>query len=96
MLSGAADGRGQPHKPAARSVRFPFVPFGVLRGESAGRGSAGQGAVLGSQRGFCLWATRLEAVAVHSRLVEGDPRETDWTGLKLLLEGIAPRRIQRR
>ncbi|MBK7675271.1 MAG: hypothetical protein IPJ27_11220 [Candidatus Accumulibacter sp.] len=72
------------------------IPFGVLRGESAGRGSAGQGAVLGSQRGFCLWATRLEAVAVHSRLVEGDPRETDWTGLKLLLEGIAPRRIQRR
>jgi transposase len=42
--------------------------------------------------GFCLWAKRLEAgrfVADWSKL---STRETDWTGLKLLLEGIEPGR----
>ena len=46
--------------------------------------------------GLCVWAKRLE----QGRLV-GDwsavrTREMDWTGLKLLLEGIEPRRVRKR
>jgi transposase len=42
--------------------------------------------------GFCVWAKRLERgrfVRDWSREVQ---RELDWTGLKLLLEGIEPQR----
>jgi len=46
--------------------------------------------------GLCVWTTRLE----QGRLI-GDwstvrTRQTDWTGLKLLLEGIEPRRVRKR
>ena len=46
--------------------------------------------------GFCLWAKRLERgrfVSDWARLVS---RELDWTGLKLLLEGIEPGRRKAR
>ena len=42
--------------------------------------------------GFCLWAKRLERgrfVSDWSREVD---RELDWTGLKMLLEGLEPKR----
>jgi transposase len=46
--------------------------------------------------GWCVWAKRLE----QGRLI-GDwrtmtTREMDWTGLKLLLEGIEPKRVRKR
>jgi transposase len=46
--------------------------------------------------GLCLWSMRLE----QGRLI-GDwravrTREMDWTGLKLLLEGIEPKRVRKR
>jgi transposase len=46
--------------------------------------------------GLCVWAMRLE----QGRFVEDwgcvRTREMDWTGLKLLLEGIEPRRVRKR
>lgn len=46
--------------------------------------------------GWCVWAKRLE----QGRLISGwdavSTREMDWTALKLLLEGIEPKRVRRR
>jgi transposase len=38
--------------------------------------------------GFCLWAKRLEQGRFLSDWRRAASREMDWTGLKLLLEGI--------
>ena len=46
--------------------------------------------------GFCVWAKRLEAGRFISDWPKASTRETDWTGLKLLLEGIEPGRIRKR
>lgn len=46
--------------------------------------------------GFCLWAKRLEAGRFISDWRDVRNRELDWTGLKLLLEGIEPKRVRRR
>ncbi|NMG17048.1 IS66 family insertion sequence element accessory protein TnpB [Aromatoleum bremense] len=46
--------------------------------------------------GFCVWAKRLEQgrfVSDWSHIATG---ELDWTGLKLLLEGIVPGRFKKR
>jgi transposase len=42
--------------------------------------------------GFCLWAKRLERGRFVSNWARAHTRELDWTGLKLLLEGIGPGR----
>jgi transposase len=42
--------------------------------------------------GFCLWAKRLERGRFVSNWARVGTRELDWTGLKLLLEGIEPGR----
>jgi transposase len=42
--------------------------------------------------GFCLWAKRLERGRFISEWAHMGSRELDWTGLKLLLEGIEPAR----
>jgi transposase len=42
--------------------------------------------------GFCLWAKRLERGRFVSSWAAARTQELDWTGLKLLLEGIEPRR----
>jgi transposase len=42
--------------------------------------------------GFCLWAKRLERGRFVSNWARAHTRELDWTGLKLLLEGIEPGR----
>ena len=42
--------------------------------------------------GFCLWAKRLERGRFVSDWARVVSRELDWTGLKLLLEGIEPGR----
>ena len=44
--------------------------------------------------GFCVWAKRLEAGRFLSDWGTLANREMDWTGLKLLLEGIEPKRIR--
>lgn len=46
--------------------------------------------------GFCVWAKRLEAGRFIPDWAKASTRETDWTGLKLLLEGLEPGRIRRR
>lgn len=46
--------------------------------------------------GFCIWAKRLEAGRFVSDWTQVRTREMDWTGLKLLLEGIEPGRQRKR
>ena len=46
--------------------------------------------------GFCIWAKRLEAGRFISDWRAVRTREMDWTGLKLLLEGIEPARQRKR
>lgn len=46
--------------------------------------------------GFCLWAKRLEAGRFISNWRAVRTRQMDWTGLKLLLEGIEPARQRKR
>ena len=46
--------------------------------------------------GFCVWAKRLEQGRFVSDWSRGVTRQMDWTGLKLLLEGIEPARFKRR
>lgn len=46
--------------------------------------------------GWCLWAKRLEAGQFISDWSDVRSREMDWTGLKLMLEGIEPKLMRRR
>ena len=46
--------------------------------------------------GFCLWAKRLERGSFVSNWEQFPTRPMDWTGLKLLLEGVEPARQRRR
>ena len=46
--------------------------------------------------GFCIWAKRLEAGRFIGDWSQVRTREMDWTGLKLLLEGIEPGRQRKR
>ena len=46
--------------------------------------------------GWCVWAKRLEQGRLLSNWEEVSTREMDWTGLKLLLEGIEPKRVRLR
>lgn len=46
--------------------------------------------------GFCIWTKRLEAGRFVSDWGGVRTRQMDWTGLKLLLEGIEPARQRKR
>jgi transposase len=46
--------------------------------------------------GFCVWSKRLEQGRFVSDWGRVSTKEMDWTGLKLLLEGIEPRVVRRR
>lgn len=46
--------------------------------------------------GFCVWAKRLEQGRFVSDWSAISSREMDWTGLKLLLEGIVPKTFKKR
>ena len=46
--------------------------------------------------GFCPWSKRLEPGRFLSDWAKVSTRQMDWTGLKLLLEGIEPKRIRKR
>ena len=46
--------------------------------------------------GFCVWAKRLEAGRFIGAWSQVRTRQMDWTGLKLLLEGIEPGRQRKR
>lgn len=46
--------------------------------------------------GYCVWAKRLEAGRFVSNWQSVRTRQMDWTGLKLLLEGIEPARQRKR
>lgn len=46
--------------------------------------------------GFCVWSKRLEQGRFLSDWRAVSTREMDWTGLKLLLEGIEPKVIKKR
>ena len=46
--------------------------------------------------GWCLWAKRLEAGQFISDWREVHNREMDWTGLKLMIEGIEIKQLKRK
>jgi transposase len=46
--------------------------------------------------GLCIWSKRLEQGRLISDWNNVNTREMDWTGLKLLLEGIEPKRVRKR
>jgi transposase len=46
--------------------------------------------------GYCVWSKRLEQGRFLSDWRAVSTREMDWTGLKLLLEGIEPKVIRKR
>jgi transposase len=46
--------------------------------------------------GFCIWAKRLEQGRFLSNWNRVTTREMDWTGLKLLLEGIEAKVVRKR
>jgi transposase len=46
--------------------------------------------------GFCVWSKRLEQGRYVSDLSRVATREMDWTGLKLLLEGIEVKGVRKR
>lgn len=46
--------------------------------------------------GFCIWAKRLEAGRFVADWSQVRTREMDWTGFKLLLEGIEPGKQRKR
>lgn len=46
--------------------------------------------------GFCVWAKRLERGRFISDWQHVTTREMDWTGLKLLLEGIEAKVVKKR
>ena len=46
--------------------------------------------------GWRVWAKRLEQGRLIGNWDAVTTREMDWTGLKLLLEGIEPKRVRRR
>ena len=46
--------------------------------------------------GLCIWAKRLEQGRLVNNWKETSTRELDWTQLKLLLEGIEPKRVCKR
>ena len=46
--------------------------------------------------GFCVWAKRLERGRFLSDWRRVKTRETDWTGLKMLLEGIEAKVVRKR
>jgi transposase len=46
--------------------------------------------------GLCVWGKRLEQGRLLSDWSAVRTREMDWTGLKLLLEGIEPKRVRKR
>jgi len=46
--------------------------------------------------GFCIWSKRLEGGRFISDWSKVRTREMDWTGLKLLLEGLEGKRIRKR
>jgi transposase len=48
------------------------------------------------RNGLCVWTKRLEQGRLISNWDNVTTREMDWTGLKLLLEGIEPRRVRKR
>ena len=46
--------------------------------------------------GLCVWSKRLEEGRLVSNWDAVSTREMDWTGLKLLLEGIEAKRVRKR
>lgn len=46
--------------------------------------------------GWCVWAKRLGKGRLLGDWSTVSTREMDWTGLKLLLEGIEPKRVRQR
>jgi transposase len=46
--------------------------------------------------GLCIWSKRLEEGRLLRDWSAVRTREMDWTGLKLLLEGIEPKRVHKR
>ena len=54
------------------------------------------GCLYWDRTGFCIWAKKLESGRFLSDWRQVASREMDYTGLKLMLEGIEPRRVRKR
>jgi transposase len=48
------------------------------------------------RNGLCVWSKRLEQGRLVGNWADVTNCEMDWTGLKLLLEGIEPKQVRRR
>ena len=48
------------------------------------------------RNGLCVWSKRLEQGRLIGNWNHVTTHEMDWTGLKLLLEGIEPKRVRKR
>ena len=48
------------------------------------------------QTGLCVWSKRLEQGRLIRNWQTVTTQEMDWTALKLLLEGIEPKRVRKR
>jgi transposase len=46
--------------------------------------------------GFCIWGKRLEVGKFIGDWRDVRTREMDWTGLKLLIEGLEGKRVRKR
>jgi transposase len=46
--------------------------------------------------GFCIWSKKLEAGRFIGDWAQVHTRQMEWTGLKLLLEGIEPGKLRKR
>ena len=73
-----------------------YVVKSQLRSHWANRRGTQMKVLYWDRSGFCVWAKRLEQGRFVSDWSKVTTRTMDWTGLKLLLEGIEPGRMKRR
>ena len=59
-------------------------------------GLAGRLLLYFDRTGLCVWSKRLEQGRLISNWANIATHEMDWIGLKLLLEGIEPKRVRLR
>jgi hypothetical protein len=76
----------RPEKPSSQISAGPKIAGQVTR----------YGFLYFDRSGFAIWAKRLEAGCFVSDWAQVHTRDMDWTGLKLLLEGIEPGRRRKR